>query len=104
MSHLLISKYALRSARYQNSTMIDICDIQLIGTRLEQEGLIINLSKEYYQQEIIEKSRARELLKICSIANLVGKQIVELALELGLAKRVSVKMIAGVPFLMIYKF
>ena len=104
MSHPLIPKYALRRARYQNLIMIDICDIQLIGARLEEEGLIINLSKEYYQQEIIEKSRARELLKICGIANLVGKQIVELALEIGMAKKVSVRMISGVPFLMIYKF
>lgn len=84
--------------------MIDICDIQLIGTRLEEEGLVIDLSKEYYQQEIIEESRARELLKICGIANLVGEQIIGLALEMGMAKRVGVRVVSGVPFLMIYKF
>ena len=96
--------YALRSTRYHNSTMIDICDLQLIGTQIEEEGLKINFSKEYYQQEIIEESRARELLKGCGIANLVGKGIVEQALKMGMAKSASVRMISGVPFLMIYKF
>jgi hypothetical protein len=104
MSNVATTKYALRSTRYQNSIMIDICDLQLIGRRLEEEGLIINLSKEYYQQEIIEQSRARDLLKVCEIANLVGKQIVEQALEMRMAKAASVRMISGIPFLMIYRF
>jgi uncharacterized protein len=104
MSNVVTTKYALRSTRYHNSIMIDICDLQLIGRRLEEEGLIINLSKEYYQQEIIEQSRARDLLKVCEIANLVGKQIVEQALEMRMAKQGSIRMISGIPFLMIYRF
>src|SRR5574338_897023 len=91
--NFLISQYALRNTRFQNFTMIDICDIELIGARLEAEGLVINLSKEYYEQEIIEESRARELLKICGIANLVGKQIIRLALQMGMAKGASVRII-----------
>jgi hypothetical protein len=35
---------------------------------------------------------------------LVGKNIVDLALSLNLAKKNSVKTIEGVPFLMIFKF
>ena len=38
------------------------------------------------------------------IANLVGDRIVKQALDLKLAKQSSIKRIAGVPFLMIYKF
>jgi hypothetical protein len=104
MPEFLAATYALRSISYHNSIMIDICDLQLIGTRLEENGLVITLSKEYYQQEIIEQSRAREILKVCSTANLVGEQIVMQALEMGLAKAASVRKISGVPFLMIYKF
>ncbi len=39
--------------------MVDICDIDLIGTKLEQNGLVVNLIKEYYQQEVIEPPYAR---------------------------------------------
>ncbi len=84
--------------------MVDICDLDLIGSKLEQDGLVINLAREYYQQQVIEQPYAQELLQKCDIANLVGDRIVKQALEMRLAKDVSIKRIAGVPFLMIHKF
>ena len=99
-----MEQYAARSTRYQGSIMIDICDLELIGSKLEQDGLVINLAKEYYQQDVIELTRAQELLKKCDIANLVGERIVGHAISMKMAKEVSVKRISGVPFLMIYKF
>ena len=99
-----MEQYAARSTRYQGSIMIDICDLELIGSKLEQDGLVIDLAKEYYQQDVIELTRAQELLKKCDIANLVGERIVGHAISMKMAKEVSVKRISGVPFLMIYKF
>ena len=84
--------------------MVDICDLDLIGNKLEQDGLVINLTKEYYQQQVIGQPDAQELLQKCDIANLVGHKIVKQALDLKLAKEVSIRKISGVPFLMIYKF
>jgi hypothetical protein len=84
--------------------MVDICDLDLIGSKLEQDGLVINLAKEYYQQQIIEQQYAQELLQKCEIASLVGERIVKQAIDMRLAKEASIKRIAGVPFLMIYKF
>ena len=97
-------RYGLRTMKYQGSTMINICDIELIGLKLEQGELIVDLSKEYFQQEIIEDSQAERLLRSCSIANLVGERIVKMALDLRYAKEVTIKRISGVPFLMIFKF
>jgi hypothetical protein len=99
-----MSRYAARTTPYQGSVMVDICDLGLIGSKLEQDGLVINLTKEYYQQQIIEQPHAQELLQKCEIANLVGEGIVKQAIEMRLAKEASIKRIAGVPFLMIYKF
>ena len=96
--------YAARSTTYQGAAMIDICDLELIGNRLEQNGLVINLTKEYYQQEIIGLARAKEILQKCAIANLVGDRIIGHALSMKMAKEGSIRRISGVPFLMIYKF
>jgi hypothetical protein len=96
--------YALRTTRYQGSTMINICDIELVGTKLEQGKIIVDLTKEYFQQEIIEESKAENLLQTCSIANLVGERIINKAIKLKLAKEISIKRICGIPFLMIFKF
>lgn len=99
-----MEQYAARIARYQGTVMTDICDLDIVGTTLEQDGLVVNLSKDYYQQEVIELSRAKELLQKCDIANLVGERIVNHAISMKMAKEISVKRISGVPFLMIYKF
>ena len=94
----------MRRMGYQGSTMFNICDLELIGTQIEQDKFVINLTKEYFQQEIIEDLVAEKLLLDCSIANLVGHRIVDRAIKLKLAKEASIKRISGVPFLMIYKF
>jgi hypothetical protein len=97
-------RYALRIMKYQDSTMINMCDVELIGMKLEQGDLVIDISKEYFQQEIIEEFQAERLLRLCSIANLVGERIVKMAIDLRFAKEMSIKRISGVPFLMIFKF
>jgi uncharacterized protein len=97
-------KYALRTMKYQGSTMVNICDLELIGSKLEQGDLVIDISKEYFQQEIIENHQAENLLRLCSVANLVGERIVKQAIDLRFAKEMSIKRISGVPFLMIFKF
>lgn len=96
--------YAARTTPYQGSLMVDICDLDLIGNKLEQNGLVVNLTKEYFQQQVIEDSQAGDLLQRCAIANLVGEKIVGQALAMKMAKEASVRRISGVPFLMIFKF
>ena len=94
----------MRTTKYQDSLMINICDIELIGLRLQEGELLIDITREYFQQEIIEAVEAEELLRTCSIANLVGERIVSQAVQLKLAKERSIRRISGVPFLMIFKF
>ena len=96
--------YAIRLTEYQGSLMINICDIELVGSRLQEGELLIDITKEYFQQEIIEAIQAEELLRTCSIANLVGERIVSQAVRMNLAKERSIRRISGIPFLMIFKF
>ena len=48
-----MEQYAARTTRYQGAMMIDICDLDLIGSTLEQDGLIVHLAPTYYQQQVI---------------------------------------------------
>lgn len=96
--------FAVRITTYSDSLMISICDANLVGRTLRQGQTVISLSSDYFQEQIIGEDRATELLKKCSIANIVGEKIVDRALSMELAKEVSVKRICGVPFLMIFKF
>jgi hypothetical protein len=84
--------------------MINICDLELIGKEINQGDFNISISKDYFYSEEITKDDAIKILKSSSIINLVGKDIVDLALSLNLAKINSVKTIDNIPFLMIFKF
>jgi|SRR5687767_5930723 uncharacterized protein len=96
--------FAARTTKYSDSLMISVCDADLVGKILRRGETVLSLSGDYFQEEVIGVNKAEDLLKKCSIANLVGEKIVALAISLGLAKEVSVKRICGVPFLMIFKF
>ena len=84
--------------------MINICDLDLAGKEINKGDFAINISKEYFQDEEINEEEATSLLTSSSMLNLVGKNIVTLALELKLAKGNSVKVIDDVPFLMVFSF
>lgn len=84
--------------------MINICDLDLVGREINQGEYTINISKGYFQDEEIGEKEAVELLKSYSVLNLVGKNIVTLALRHNLAKKNSVKTIEDIPFLMIFSF
>jgi uncharacterized protein len=96
--------YALHKIRYQETQIINICDLNILGLEINQGDFTINISKEYYYNEEITNEDAIKLLKSSSIINLVGKDIVDLALSLNLAKKNSVKTIENIPFLMIFRF
>ena len=49
--------------------------------------MVISLSGDYFQEEVIEKEKTADLLNKCSIANLVGEKIVAMAISMGLAKK-----------------
>lgn len=102
--HRVKEVYAARTTKYSESLMISVCDADLVGKTLNQGKMLITLSQDYFQEEVIEKEKVAYLLNECSIANLVGERTVALAISLGLAKEVSVKRLCGIPFLMIYKF
>jgi hypothetical protein len=96
--------FALRKIKYQETTMINICDIDLLGKEIDKGDFVIDISKDYFLEEEIDENEAIILLKSSSVLNLVGENIVKLALKLKLAKENSVKEIENIPFLMVFSF
>ena len=98
------SKYALRTIRYQNSLMVNVCDLSLIDKQIQHGDITIDIKKNYWMDKVADESEIESYLKKSSISNLAGKSTVDKAIELNLAKRSSVKYFSNVPFLMIYRF
>lgn len=98
------SRYAIRTMRYQDSLMVNVCDLYLIDRQIQHGNITIDIKKNYWMDKVADDSEIESYLKKSSISNLAGKDTVDKAIELNLAKRSSVKYFSEVPFLMIYRF
>jgi len=96
-------QFSVRVSNYQKKTMLNICDIELLGKKIIQNGLNIHISESYYGEKLVKKEEAKSLLKNSSIINMVGKNTVSLSIELGIGSESGIKTISDVPFLIVFK-
>ncbi len=96
-------QFSVKISDYQKNPMLNICDIDLLGKNIVHDQLNMNISKSYYGEKVIEHEEAKNLLKSSSIINMVGKNTVSLSIELGVGSESGVKIIGGVPFLIVFK-
>lgn len=97
-------RYAIRTVKYQNSLMVNVCDLNLIDKQINHGEITINMKKNYWMDKIADENEIESYLKKSSISNLAGEDTVNKAIQMNLAKRASVKYFSDVPFLMIYRF
>ena len=95
-------QFSVRISDYQKNTMVNMCDTELIGKDVIDGELKIHISENYYGKTIVDKNEAVSLLKSASIMNLVGKETISLAIDLGIGSESGVKIISDIPFLIIF--
>lgn len=94
--------FSIKSSIYQNKSMLNICDTELLGKKITEGDLTMHISENYYGERFVEKDEAESLLKNSSIINMAGKETVSLALELGIGSEDAVKIVSDVPFLILF--
>ena len=95
-------QYSVKISDYQKNTMLNMCDSELIGKDIVDGKLKIHISENYYGKQIVEKDEAISMMKPASILNLVGRETISLAIDLGIGSKDGVKIISDVPFLIIF--
>ena len=95
--------FSVRVTNHQNNLMLNICDSDLLGKKIVDEKVTMNITKSYYCERFVEKDEAKNLLKKSSSINMVGKETISLSLELGIGSENGVKTISDVPFLIVFK-
>jgi len=96
-------QFSIRVSDYQKNSTLNICDAELLGKKIIQDELKMNISESYYGEKLVEKEEAKSLLKNSSIINMVGKEAVSLSIELGIGSETGIKTISGIPFLIVFK-
>ena len=70
------AKFSIRVTNHQGSTVLNMCDADLLGRNVDDKGHVINISKNYYGEKIIHIAEAKNLLRQSSIISMVGKETV----------------------------
>ena len=83
--------------------MLNICDAPLLVKKLVDKKIKVHISESYYGERLVDKEEAESLLKKSSSINMVGKETISLSVDLGIGSREGVKVIDGVPFLIVFK-
>ena len=95
-------QFSVRISDYQKNIMVNMCDAELIGKDIVDGELKIHISESYYGKQLVDKEEALSFLKSASIMNLVGKETISLAIDLGVGSESGVKIISNIPFLIIF--
>ncbi len=96
-------QFSVKVSNYQKNSMLNICDVELLGKKISQDELNIHISESYYGEKLVDKEEAKSLLQNSSIINMVGKETVSLSIELGIGSESGVKTISDIPFLIVFK-
>jgi len=95
--------YSVKIISRNGNTMLNICDSELLGKTISDGKIVMKINKNYYYNEFVEQGEAKELLKKSNSINLVGNNSISLSLDLGMGSKQSIKLIDGIPFLIIIK-
>ena len=95
--------FSARLINHKDTSMLNICDADLLGRTLNKGNLTLKISEKYYGEKVVEKEEAESLLKESSSINMVGKEIISLSTDIGVGSREGVKEIDGIPFLIVFK-
>ena len=90
------NSFHFRSIKNHEVNIVNICDTEIIGKTLSEGEFEIEISEDYFGGIQIDENKAIELLKTSNTLNLVGNNIVDLAIELDLASSDSIKFIENI--------
>ena len=95
--------FSARFIRHNDASTLNICDSDLLGKTLKRDNFSLKINEKYYAGEIVEKEKAEALLQKSDNINMVGKKIIDLSVNIGIGSKEGVKVIDGVPFLIVFK-
>jgi hypothetical protein len=83
--------------RQGTETLVAACDLDIMGRTFRGKGLKIEVTEGFYKGESVDEDLLVNRLQMATIANLVGKKTVEIAVRRGFVDPGCVIDIGGVP-------
>lgn len=77
--------------------VLAICDEDILGKTLDDENIHFEIKIEFYKGEKLKEDQVKLLLKDSINYNIIGKEIVKIAIEIGVIEEDQVIKIKGIP-------
>lgn len=89
--------YWTKIFKTKQDLVVAICDQNLLGKEINLEKTKVKISKEFYGGKLISEHVAIRLLEQATIANLFGKEIIDIAERNGFIIKENSILIDGIP-------
>jgi len=83
--------------RQGRDTLVAVCDADILGKTLEGGRVPFTVSERFYKGTLCDLAEALEAMGKASIVNMVGKRIVEAAIEGNLVQEAGIIYLGDVP-------
>jgi hypothetical protein len=92
-----MGKVYVRTIRHGRDTLVTVCDAELLGKTLKGGRAPFYVSEYFYKGILGDLEEALEAMGRATICNIVGKRIVEAAIEKGMVQKAAVIYIGDIP-------
>ena len=88
---------SVRVHRSGRELLVAACDSELLGRTFREGKLRLHVHAEFYEGDRVEEDILVNRLEMATVANLVGKRVVAIAIRHGMVNPDCVLVIDGVP-------
>ena len=85
------------------NVLLAICDCEILGKTLREGKITFHVKEEFYKGAKVDIEEAIDMIENSTIVNMVGKKIVQKAIEKGYVHPEAVLNIEGIPHAQIIK-
>ncbi|MDG6243497.1 MAG: DUF424 family protein [Methanolobus sp.] len=85
------------------STIVALCDRELIGKTLKEGNITVTITEEFYKGDIISEQEAIDIISKASNVNIFGEKAVLCAVKCGLVDKSKIKIIDEVAHAQIFR-
>lgn len=98
-----MTKVYVKSIRRGRDTVVAVCDAEILGKTLEGGRVPFTVSEGFYKGVLGEVEEALDAMRHATVCNLVGKRIVEAAIERRMVHERAVIYFGDIPHAQIVK-
>ncbi len=89
--------FAVNHFQQSGQLLVAACDPELLDQDYQEGDIHLSVPSAFYDGERVDEAGLLALLKMCTIANLVGAKTIQIAVSLGLIEQANVGTVDGVP-------